>query len=194
MKKTILIICLLLILTFVSGCVTNSPIETTNATTNMGNENVTTEVINTTEQIEPEDTVVPTSVNSTEGTNADATEPGTSIIPTTSNKFPDDNTTEPEQQIPTTVNTVPTTENTPETNTTEPPQTPETTTPAVTEPETTAPITVTYPEYLAMSGQDQAAFIDSFDSLEAFFAWLNQAKAEYEDQRIPIDGTTPIAP
>ena len=77
---------------------------------------------------------------------------------------------------------------------TEPTSEPETTEPEATVPPTTAPITVTYPEYLAMSGTDQAAFIESFGSYESFFAWLNAAQAEYEDQRIPIDGTTPIAP
>lgn len=36
-----------------------------------------------------------------------------------------------------------------------------------------------YEKYVNMSGDQQAAFIESFGSPEAFFAWLNNAKAEY---------------
>lgn len=37
-----------------------------------------------------------------------------------------------------------------------------------------------YEKYNAMSGEEQMAFMQSFDTIEAFFAWLNNAKAEYE--------------
>lgn len=37
-----------------------------------------------------------------------------------------------------------------------------------------------YEKYMNMSGAEQKAFMESFDSIEAFFAWLNQAQAEYE--------------
>lgn len=56
----------------------------------------------------------------------------------------------------------------------------ETTTPAEKNPDTPAKETTEYEKYLAMSGQQQKAFMESFDSIEAFFEWLNEAKAEYE--------------
>lgn len=60
-----------------------------------------------------------------------------------------------------------------------------------TEPEPTQPPVgtgVTYLEYYAMSAEEQQAFIDSFGSLDAFFAWHTAAKEEYESGRTPIDG------
>lgn len=37
-----------------------------------------------------------------------------------------------------------------------------------------------YERYLNMSGDEQMDLISSFDSVEAFFEWLNNAKAEYD--------------
>lgn len=37
-----------------------------------------------------------------------------------------------------------------------------------------------YERYLAMSGDEQQAFFESFGDPAAFFAWLNNARAEYE--------------
>ena len=37
-----------------------------------------------------------------------------------------------------------------------------------------------YEKYLAMSGDEQQAFFESFGDPAAFFAWLNNARAEYE--------------
>lgn len=47
--------------------------------------------------------------------------------------------------------------------------------------------TTSYEAYLNMSGDQQLAFMQSFDSMEAFFAWLNAAKAEYEAQNPGVD-------
>lgn len=44
-----------------------------------------------------------------------------------------------------------------------------------------------YAAWLNMSGEQQQEFMNSFDSIEAFFAWLNAAKAEYEAQNPGID-------
>ncbi len=49
------------------------------------------------------------------------------------------------------------------------------------------PTSVTYAEYLAMTGAEQSAFINSFESTEAFFQWRNAAKAEYEAQNPDIE-------
>lgn len=38
-----------------------------------------------------------------------------------------------------------------------------------------------------MSAQEQNDYMNSFDSIDAFFAWYNQAKAEYEASNPPID-------
>ena len=51
---------------------------------------------------------------------------------------------------------------------------------------------VTYEEYHAMSGEQQAAFINTFESYDAFFEWYNAAEQEYKDNMKPIDGSTPI--
>lgn len=104
----------------------------------------------------------------------------------------DDETTEPEETE--SDETEPEETNPSET---EPVETkPEETTAPVTEPETepqpTAKPMTDYERYLNMSGDEQTAFIESFDSVEAFFAWLNNAKAEHEaaNPDIPIgDGS-----
>ena len=78
---------------------------------------------------------------------------------------------------------------------------PEVTEPEVTEPETTGPedttpatppdeeqITLTFEEYLAMSVEEQEAFVESFESLEDFIAWWNAAKAAQEKEDNTITG------
>lgn len=64
---------------------------------------------------------------------------------------------------------------------------PEETEPQATEPEETKPQEdkpqsggTAYEQYLSMSAKDQQAFYESFESVDAYFAWLNSAKAEYE--------------
>lgn len=65
--------------------------------------------------------------------------------------------------------------------------------PKPTEPKPTeaAPVVeqTEYERYLAMSGDEQKAFMESFGSIEAFFEWLNTAKAEHEALKpdIPIE-------
>jgi len=49
-----------------------------------------------------------------------------------------------------------------------------------TQPESTEKELMEYERYLKMSGDEQMQLISSFGSVEAFFEWLNNAKAEYE--------------
>lgn len=54
---------------------------------------------------------------------------------------------------------------------------------------TEAPVvpTTEYEKYNAMSGEEQEAFIDSFESIQAFMDWYNAAKAEYDALHPGID-------
>lgn len=83
------------------------------------------------------------------------------------------------------------------------PTTPRPTEPEETEPEkpyfpeatgTPAPEKdeVTYLEYHEMSATEQKAFINTFESYDAFFEWHDAAKKAYEDSLIEIDGSTPV--
>ena len=59
--------------------------------------------------------------------------------------------------------------------------------PGTTEPETpdvTAP--VDYERFQAMTPAQQQAYMESFDSMDAFFDWYEKAKAEYEAANPPI--------
>jgi len=38
-----------------------------------------------------------------------------------------------------------------------------------------------------MTGKQQQAHLESFDSINDFFAWYNKAKKEYEENRETID-------
>lgn len=38
-----------------------------------------------------------------------------------------------------------------------------------------------------MSGEEQQEFFESFDSVEAFFEWYNEAKAKYEAEHPSIE-------
>lgn len=46
---------------------------------------------------------------------------------------------------------------------------------------------ITYEEYMNMSGEDQMAYFESFASVEDYFAWYNEAKAAYDKQNPPIE-------
>ena len=61
-----------------------------------------------------------------------------------------------------------------------------------TEPGTKVPESkdLDYLKYHNMSGAEQAAFINSFDSMDDFIKWYNAAKKEYEDSLIEIDDDT----
>ncbi|MBR2223812.1 MAG: hypothetical protein IJ973_05750, partial [Christensenellaceae bacterium] len=52
-----------------------------------------------------------------------------------------------------------------------------------------ADTTTSYEAYHAMSGEEQRAFMESFDDIEDFFAWYNNAKAEYEAKNPDIEIT-----
>ena len=53
-----------------------------------------------------------------------------------------------------------------------------------------------YEKYMEMSGADQKVYMESFDSIEAFFNWLQNAKAEHEAANpsieIGVDGKIDI--
>ena len=57
---------------------------------------------------------------------------------------------------------------------------------------TGAKVDTEYQRYMAMSGTDQKAFIESFESMEAFFEWLDEAKAydESVNGAIIVEGDT----
>lgn len=114
----------------------------------------------------------------------DTTEP-----PETQTDTPDTpETTEAEEpsEAPTTEPAVPETTGVPETV-----DTPETTTPPEqtepSEPESEEPAYLTYEAYQAMGSAEQMAYMNSFPSIDAFFAWYNSAKAQYEAENPPID-------
>ena len=49
---------------------------------------------------------------------------------------------------------------------------------------------MTYEKYIAMSPEEQQKFIQTFENLEDYFAWYNEAKAKYDEENagIEIDG------
>ena len=53
----------------------------------------------------------------------------------------------------------------------------------------TSPVTgmLTYESYEAMNEAQQIEFMETFESVEAFFEWYNTAKTEYEDQNTAIE-------
>ena len=46
---------------------------------------------------------------------------------------------------------------------------------------------VTYEEYMQMTATEQRDYMESFESVDAFFAWYNAAKAEYDAQNPDIE-------
>ena len=100
--------------------------------------------------------------------------------------------TDPESTTGDVENTQPdTTEPTATEEPTEPTTTTTPTEPQVenTEPVATEPATqkVTYEDYyFKFTAEEQLAFINSFESIEAFFEWDKAAKEEYENNRKPI--------
>ena len=49
------------------------------------------------------------------------------------------------------------------------------------------PVKMDYQTFQSMTGAEQRAFQDSFESIEAFFAWYNAAKEAYEKENPPIE-------
>ncbi|MBO5879553.1 MAG: hypothetical protein J6Q68_03270, partial [Clostridia bacterium] len=41
---------------------------------------------------------------------------------------------------------------------------------------------LTYEEYIALSGEEQQAYFQSFDTYQEFFDWFNAAKAKYDEE------------
>ena len=81
------------------------------------------------------------------------------------------------------------TETTEPAETTEKPQPTEPEEPETTAPTTEPPVpeTVDYMTFQNMSASQQQAYMNTFGSLDLFFAWYNQAKADYEAANPPID-------
>ena len=46
---------------------------------------------------------------------------------------------------------------------------------------------LTYEQYNALSAEEQEEYFNSFDTIDDFFAWYNQAKQEYEDSQEYIE-------
>lgn len=134
--------------------------------------------------------------NQGENTIPNATVPAT--VPGTSTTAPTTQPTTPGATTPTTQPTTPGMTTEPTTPATTPGATEPTDGPIVpnvpTDPDTTVPEKeeMGYLSYHNMSGAEQAAFINSFPSIEAFFDWYNAAKEAYENDMIEIDGSTPI--
>ena len=62
--------------------------------------------------------------------------------------------------------------------------------PSTTQPTTptTKPVTtLTYEQFQAMTGAEQRAYQESFESIDAFFVWYNAAKETYEQENPPIE-------
>lgn len=51
---------------------------------------------------------------------------------------------------------------------------------------------LSWEEFLALSGPEQDAYFDRFDSLKDYKEWLNAAKQEYEDDHTTVIATGPI--
>ena len=105
-------------------------------------------------------------------------------IPGLEDSIFDDETEPAETEAPTeTTESTEPAETTEDTETTEPVES-EATTPS-TEP--AQPQQMDYMTFQNLSGAEQQAYMESFASLEQFFAWYNQAKEEYEAANPPID-------
>ena len=53
---------------------------------------------------------------------------------------------------------------------------------------------LTYVEYNNLSAEEQEEYFNSFENIDEFFKWYNQAKQAYEEEqeRIEMDGNTDI--
>ena len=134
--------------------------------------------VETTEVLGPQalDDSLPTKEETVTTTEPKATEPKATEPKATEPKATEPKVTEPEATEPKAT----------EPNPTEPK--PTESAPAVGETE--------YEKYMSMSGAEQKAYMESFGSIEAFFNWLQDAKAEYEaahpDIEIGSDGKVEI--
>ena len=109
---------------------------------------------------------------------------GTEPQPTTGNE----ETTQPDATEPASTEATEPTATIPSTEPAEKPENP--TEPIATEP---GEKKITYYDYYyVFTAEEQMAFIESFESIEAFFEWLNAAKEEYESGFFEYDGKYPI--
>ncbi len=60
-----------------------------------------------------------------------------------------------------------------------------------TAPDTT-PAEMTYEDFVALTPEEQRLYQESFNNLDAFFAWYTAAKEKYEKENPPIDIDGPI--
>ena len=198
MKKRIFIPVLLLLLALLAGCnrkqqETIAPTEfhetiaITEAVTEEATEAVTEEV---TEEIEETITEVTDSglEDSVFDDMTEETTPATEKVPS------DVETNSPNN--PTTDATKPTTgaqENAGGTsgenagNTTEAPTEKPTTAPDEDKEEIADPQSMTYEKFQSLSPSEQQAFMNSFESIDAFFVWYNAAKEKYEAENPDIE-------
>ena len=56
-----------------------------------------------------------------------------------------------------------------------------------TKPQETKPATSEYEKFQSMSATEQQKYMESFDSVDDFFAWYNKVKTEHEAANPPID-------
>jgi cytoskeletal protein RodZ len=179
MKKS-LILCVALVVLLLAGCKEKVADETI-----PGVEDSIFDQAGEVEIDRPEDTKAETEQNATQSTKPTSPKPTIPDGP----KNPGD-VSEPsmpdEPELPTKPATQPTT--------------PEATEP--TEPEATEPTQESLPtedytklDYLgfhALKGAQQQAVMESFESIDAFFAWYNKLKDEYEKANPPIEVDGPI--
>lgn len=57
---------------------------------------------------------------------------------------------------------------------------------------TTPPEKMTYEEFIELTPEEQRLYQESFNDLDAFFAWYSAAKEKYEKENPPIDIDGPI--
>lgn len=151
------------------------------------------ETVLTTEEVQAKETIVGDGVIS--GAELELEEETEVTDPETTEES-DKETTAPTEEKKPEETTAPTEGKDPEENTvpTEGKDPEETTAPTEgTEPEETNPPTTpsgkgtAYEAYMNMSADEQAAFIESFGSMDAFMTWFNNAKAEYDSTDGSID-------
>lgn len=122
------------------------------------------------------------------------TEPTATTAPTEPSTAPSEPSTAPTEPTtqPTTAPTEPTTQPTtaptePTTQPTEPTTEPTAPSTEPTNPGLSGDLVAQYEAFEALSGSEQMAYMQSFSSVEAFFAWYNAAKAAYEEANPSIE-------
>ena len=143
------------------------------------------DVVATTEVLEADTTKEAT----TEETEYNVTTPGLGLSEFDDETEPTVEETQPQTEATEPAETTKPTEAPKPSETTPPTEAPK---PSETTPPTETPQPETKPKseyetFQNMSAADQQAHMESFDSMDAFFDWYNNAKAEYEAANPPID-------